>query len=480
MALRKILGKVTPEGLVPSKHRTPKAESGDTTAAESREAAPGTAANPSAPMAEKPQSDAAAPAKMSEEEARQKGMYLPTAKDIPTLTGSDAGEVEYLYGLTESMRDALRFSFPDCWIVLYVIAMLPVLYGQRRRHSIQEQYQHSALSRLYPNLDLGKTDLIDFFHAISLDRRGILNYMKFMWDVDDKIALLDGHGQVSALRKSNNVIRLCSPSFGFPCMPQYYLQTYGATNGVALVNWIPKESHLSLEEVTVVGEAKDLSAEDARQVEDGACRYILGLQRGAKELAGLTPTFHGYDEAFFYHRRGIKHHTVEREDHKSKIVIYLDLQYLAEEGSALIVESEKAVRKAAKGKASELRDPLTRETGTFALRTNRMDLNAEEIYHLFQQSLAMREYWNVCGGILGADTSYVRHPFGEEGWLFLQHLSASIAAKALWRITTSGEWPDGLFVDGLVELVYALDEPETQDGRYVSPIPVRLMRHMPF
>lgn len=239
------------------------------------------------------------------------------------LTGADASEVAYLYGLTGKMREGLQKMFPDCWAVIYTLAMLPVLNGSRgRQRSIEEQYQHSALSQLY-KLQINKNNLSEFFSAISLAGGSISDYMRFMREDTALIGLINGHKRDCILKSTNRALRLCSQSEGFSGIPQYYWQTRVSESNVELTQLNAKAEGIALEKITIVAEQKDLSADDANYLKRVQCGYIIGLRQGSREMQKLLQTTDPYDGAFSDRGKEVQHRTVKSDDGTCKTLIYL-------------------------------------------------------------------------------------------------------------------------------------------------------------
>lgn len=79
------------------------------------------------------------------------------------------------------------------------------------------------------------------------------------------------------------------------------------------------------------------------------------------------------------------------------------------------------------------------EMGTITLKTNRTDLNSFQVYSIYKQRQAIEQFFKTYGNTLSHEASYMRNNYTEEAWLFLNHLSASIAVNIIEEIASIGE-----------------------------------------
>lgn len=79
------------------------------------------------------------------------------------------------------------------------------------------------------------------------------------------------------------------------------------------------------------------------------------------------------------------------------------------------------------------------EMGTFTLRTSLIHRTGEEVFLTYKQRPIVEQYFKTYDDTLGFDSSYMRNPTSEEGWLFLNHLSAYMCSLVYEKITTSDQ-----------------------------------------
>ena len=69
--------------------------------------------------------------------------------------------------------------------------------------------------------------------------------------------------------------------------------------------------------------------------------------------------------------------------------------------------------------------------GTVTIRTNRKDLNSEQVYVAYKQRQAIEQYFKMYGNSMDFEASYMRNRTDQEAWLFLNHLSAAIGISVI-------------------------------------------------
>lgn len=79
------------------------------------------------------------------------------------------------------------------------------------------------------------------------------------------------------------------------------------------------------------------------------------------------------------------------------------------------------------------------EMGTVSIRTNRTDLNSHQVYRTYKQCQAIEQFFKTYGASMDFDASYMRDQTSQEAWLFLNHLSATVAMECMADIARLGE-----------------------------------------
>ncbi|MBI9096040.1 MAG: hypothetical protein JEY71_14320 [Sphaerochaeta sp.] len=71
------------------------------------------------------------------------------------------------------------------------------------------------------------------------------------------------------------------------------------------------------------------------------------------------------------------------------------------------------------------------EMGTISIRTNQLELKAEQAYCIYKQRQAVEQFFKTFDCTLESNASYMRGIYSMEAWLFLNHLSMTMGVEAM-------------------------------------------------
>ena len=396
----------------------------------------------------------------------------------------EVGAVNYFYQRTAEMRDRLKSFFPDNWQMIYTVVLLRTIYDARFRR-LEVHYENSILSYLYPDMVFTPPAVKNFLTELGHQRDSISSYMKeSLNQMGDRFVLFDGHRLLSASKTMENaevgydskcrykpqinVIYLYTlgENTGFPA---YYKQYIGSTPDISAYTDILKESGLNGNGnvVTVVTDKGFASSESFEILEDSGLKYIEPLKRGNQYVSGKVPSSPSdYDDLFNYHNRAVQSKKISSENGVD-IYLFFDTQLFEDEISDLASRTEKHNNtvEASRSREAKRRSnnkgrltdeqlvelvPLTvkdvladkQEMGTITIKTNRTDLNGEQIYAIWKQRQNIEQYFKTYDDTLDYESSYMRDNSSEEAWLFLNHLSCTIGISAIEEINSIGQSKD--------------------------------------
>lgn len=412
------LGKITPEGLVPSKRRMVR--------------------------------------------VADKGPVLNDTIDI--------GAVLFYWERSADLRARLCHFFPDHWKFIYCIALLR-LFKDVRFKRLQTHFEHSLLGYLFPNLRFTQGGVSAFLRDFGKYRDRIAAFMRQDLNSREAFILFDGHrlltssltmeldelGYDSKMRykPQTNLLYIFSLTEEAG-LPAYYKQYLGSTPDVTAFRDILAECRLSGAQYTVVGDKGFGSEEGFKQIEESGLNHIIPLRRGSRFVTPPdSPT--KYAGMFTYHNRAIYYKSFVHEGFT--VWLYYDARLYADE-SADECDRLKARNEARKKQREHLEkrgdlpeklpDDLKDETfedmvagrpemGTFAVRTNRQELSGEDVYRIYKRRQAIEQFFKTYGATMDFEASYMRGRTTQETWLFLNHLSAQLGMASLETIDSLGE-----------------------------------------
>ena len=394
---------------------------------------------------------------------------LRSASDMKISDTVDAGTAAFYWHRTAQMRQRLSKHFPDSWQWIYTTAIIRAAQECRFRR-LGVHYENSLLSYMYPDLLYSPSAISSMLDSIGRCRDQIAAYMKEDVSSSGRFVLFDGHRLVTASKTmefaekgydskrrfmpQTNLIYVYSLS-GSVGAPVYYKQFVGSTPDVVAFSDILKECGLEGSDYTVIADKGFGSEEDFQLLDDLKLKHIIPLKRGNRFVAGKVPTSPSqYQHCFTYHGRAILASTFEQEG--VAIHLYYDAQLYADETADVVARMEKrnntTVKKIEMEKLRRSRGEKRlsdeefaklapqgvadiyadgNQMGTVTIRTNRMDLNCEQVYVAYKQRQAIEQYFKMYGNSMDFEASYMRNRTDLEAWLFLNHLSSSIGISAI-------------------------------------------------
>ena len=410
-----ILGKITPEGLVPSKR------------------------------AAQPQS-----------------IHIDDVAEVATPV--------FFWDRTREIRSKLIEYFPDIWEWIYVAAFLRLYDPNFKR--LEYHYEHSFLAYMFPGLRFDSRNNGLKLDDIGKRRDTIANFMKFELKNGSKYIIIDGHRLITSSQNlelaekgydskqryqpQTNILYAFSSDEKGIGLPSYYKQFIGSTLDMkAFINFID-ETGIKREFFIIIGDKGFSCSEDFEMLEDFDLKYVIPLKRGNSLTKGNIPdTNYKYDNAFMFNNRPIMYKIIK--DDNFKVITYYDTSLYNDELHTLLnkyeneqkkikklIEKEEKCRLKGTGALSDedfemlksqqrsFSDVLAEkhEMGTITLRTNLNDV-PEYIYRLYKQRQLIEQFFKtyVCG--LEFDSSYMRTRTRQEAWCFLNHITAIIAIDLL-------------------------------------------------
>jgi len=81
---------------------------------------------------------------------------------------------------------------------------------------------------------------------------------------------------------------------------------------------------------------------------------------------------------------------------------------------------------------------ISKGIGTFILKTNRLDLNSQQVHHLYKTRQEIEQTFKSYDNTLDCSASYMRDIHSFEAWLFINHLALQMLYGILDLISTQG------------------------------------------
>ncbi len=410
------------------------------------------------------------------------------AASLGEIVVVELGASQYCYQQGSLIRLRLQEFFPDVWREIFTISVIRLIQDRalKRCHG---HYETSILSAIWPNLALSPASLTRLLKRIGKDRRNIRNYLLSFPRDSNRFMLVDGHRLLSSSRLLDaaeigynskcrykpqiNLLYMFSlgEAVGYP---EYYKQYAGSITDVSAISDLLKESGGKEGACTLVADKGFGSSENFDLIVESNMNYLIPLKRGNLDVRGNVPRSQfDYEQGFTYHGRSI---FAQRIDCSTYAVhLFFDPYLLANESADLLArherknvaveakrEKELARRQQGNGRLTdaqldelvplELTDVLAAKTemGTISIRTNRTELNSQQVYGIYKQRQAVEQFFKTFDCTMDYNASYMRDDYSLEGWLFLNHLSMTMAIEAMDSIAAVGKTHD-ISLDDLIQ-----------------------------
>ncbi len=406
-----------------------------------------------------------------------KKIKVATMREIEVV---EFGASQYFYQKGALVRQRLKEFFPDVWREIFAIAVVRLVQDRALRRC-QSHYETGILSAIWPDLHLSAASLTRLLERIGQDRGTIRKFMLSIPREANRFLLVDGHRLLSAshslehaevgydskcrYKPQVNLLYMFSLGEGTG-YPEYYKQYGGNITDVSAVSDLLKESGGKEASCTLVTDKGFGSDANFDLIVDNSMNYLAPLKRGNLDVRGKVPPSHvDYEVGFTYHRRSI---FAKRIDYDGYVVhLFLDPSLLADESADLLAryertntaigtKREKELKRRQKGAGRltdeelealvphELSDEVGArlEMGTISIRTNRRELGSQQVYAIYKQRQAIEQFFKPFDCTLEFNASYMRSNYSSEAWLFLNHLSMTMAVEVMESIASIGRTKD--------------------------------------
>jgi transposase len=362
----------------------------------------------------------------------------------------EAGPVEHVtkeYGATriamaasKDIFEKLRECFPADFIRIYVMTVLKLLDNLSMK-DMDTAYVKSAVSVMLPEVHLSKNTVSSFLSSLSLQRDGMVKFMREYAHCGDGGIIFDGTSFVSGARLNpfcekgyspgsigKTQIRLIYAYSRENRLPIYFLVAPGSTSDKAAFE-------VALEEIggkgcTIILDKGFFSAKNINLME--GMDFIVPLQKNTTLVSAAAKDFSAYEQAipnmFTYHKRIIYYTEVKQEKFNGcKIYIFYDnerRQYLM----------ENYFRKAElKGEAAmdESIEKIAADTAGFgvSILLTSLPVSAKQVYLDYKARWEIEEMFDTHKNTLGFDMKYEASSDILEGWAFIEFLALLIYHK---------------------------------------------------
>lgn len=344
--------------------------------------------------------------------------------------------------LLESELKTMKTVFGQPFHELFLMAYLRVAYqAHLNMMPLYAQYSYASVEM---SLRMSAPSLSDILSQIGSQREKIVVFKKNLFTGKDFI-LIDstpmfsesdqleinqlGYNNKRIYRKQINLLMLVSTTV---LMPVYYRMLAGHLRDVQAFKLSLKES--GIQDAVLIADKGFYSSNNIKALKTEQCRFIIPLRRNHsfinyKPLS--QPGKSGFDGYFHYHNRPIWYYACQHQ--KDNLCVFLDPHYKIQEEQDYLqrIDTHPENYNLADFKKKE------RTFGTLALLNNISGLSPEDCYRYYKTRMGVEKTFDTFKNMLEADRSFMRTPQSLEGWLFINFLAIRLYYKLMHRLKES-------------------------------------------
>ncbi len=361
--------------------------------------------------------------------------FIPSSrylqKPIQSVVVKEYGANHFLWQIIPDITTSLKDIFPSSWREIIVLAFMRLMYHSPIKN-IDFHFHHSYFSVLYPHISVTDKKVSSLLETLGNERDKIVKFFKanilskindymlidatylLSYSQDMEIAKV-GYNNHHEFTPQVNLIFIYSAKLQCPI---YYRIVPGNIREVKAFKLTLQES--GIEDGVIIADKGFYSDSNVAQLEKEGLHYIIPLRRSSS-LIDYEPfkrlqkeAFHGY---FRFNNRYIWYYSYQVNNRV--IHLYLDENLKARE------EHDYLTRIETHPEGYTIEDFYDRQFrfGTFAVITNITNAKAEEIYINYKSRNNIEIMIDAMKNVLKADSSYMRNQRSQEGWMFITFMA---------------------------------------------------------
>jgi hypothetical protein len=358
------------------------------------------------------------------------GILPPRHKRTPQVGGIlDAGHLVFLECFTKSLVKPLKEVFPYDWQSILAAAVIKLCYREpcarmRLRHetSISKQFwpeaalNKNSLSDLLPRIGLQWAAQRDFFTCMAREEKHVAIDLSHLFSESQNIPWLEyGHNGDGVWRPQLGILLMWGTTTHRPGFLK--LLPGAAHSAQCLANAVWESG---LQDVVAVVDKGFWSPENMKVLEEADIHYAMALRR---DLPMVQCVPHVKYKEFFHYRKHVQWWRASKWE-KRDVYHYLDKSLAADEESAYLLKVEG-------GKATRRQYEQVKESfGTLSILTD-AGLSAREIYELYKERRDVEYAFDALQNTLGADVTWMRSRESLQGYFFILFVALHLYSQVL-------------------------------------------------
>jgi len=341
----------------------------------------------------------------------------------------EGGNIVYLERFASKLVRPLREFWPDVWQGVLAAGVLKLAYREPLKR-LQFRYETTYTSRLWPDAHLSKNTITALLERLGLEWSCQRSFFEMLSKADSYMAIdltemFSDSKNISWLEKGYNAHGVSHQQlqllllWGVETHLPGFLKILPGTASAAQ-NLMRAVMESRLKNVVVVGDKAFFSNDNVNALENYETHYILALMRDLDFLE--YPAARMYTKYFIY--RNTVQWWREYSWNDRRVVHYLDKQIAAEEEAAFL-------RRVKEGKDSMKEYRANRnKLGTLALLTD-TGLPPEKLYELYKQRREIEQSFDALMNTLAVDKTWMQSRESLQGYLFILFIALHLYSQAL-------------------------------------------------
>ena len=353
-----------------------------------------------------------------------------TIKAEASITVKESGASSVLTMLGEDILNELKNVFTDHGELIFVIAVLRLIEHCPYKR-LENLYKNSFLSETFKGFKLSGGTLSAFLKDFGGNRGKIVEFMKYFIDGSEHV-LFDGTSILSKSEKMDinrigyNAHYDYTPQvnllYAFSCeakLPAYYRIVAGNVRDISAFKL--SISEVGIENVVVVADKGFASEANFNILDASGIKYVMPLKRNSalfdtvRLKTGNKADLDGY---FMFNGRPIWYYSLE------DVIVFLDCDLKAREEKKYLSNVEKNKE----GYTMENFIKNQYRFGTIAMKTN-ASKTPQETYVIYKERMEIEQSFDFLKNLLEQDKSYMQNEKSLETWAFVNHVSLMLNYK---------------------------------------------------
>lgn len=370
--------------------------------------------------------------------------FIPSEKKIlkEELTAShpikNYGITALCLQLMDKELPQLKKYFPDSWQQIFILSVLRIAYKTHLKmlpFHLQENYftqqwdlnvSEKTYSDLLFTLGLKRDKIIEFKRAIFAGKNFLLADSTNVFSESEQLHTnLPGYNSKREYRPQVNLLYIFSSEL---MMPVYYRIVPGNIREVKAFKICIEES--GIQDAIIVVDKGFYSDNNLLLLEKEGFQFIIPLRRnnnlihysdfGKKENNNNTGFFKFQDKYIWYNRYEVQ---------DKWATIFFDEQLKVEESQDYLMRIDAEYE----GYTIEEYKRKEKSFGTLTLLSNIKEQEPEELYENYKSRVNIEVLFDAFKNILNADKTYMQKEESLEGWMFINFLAMRLY-YALYKI----------------------------------------------